>query len=305
MVCSLSVFETGQVDAAGAITHYNVDFLQETSSVAISNQLVVVAADANNSTITTGGAVILTCSDPNAILPTNTTLIVNAGGIATCRMYFGTVGTQTVTVTDTTDNTIVGTLTVIVAQIHFGISVTPTTILAGESVNVTVTALDGSSNVLTDIGTSGYGRQLEFSSTDSQAVFPLQGSPSNLVNGTGVFNVTLNTSGSQTITATNRDFPLVNVTTNAVTVNPAATPTVSPTTEATPTPTSQPTASPTLTPTISPTQTAQTTTENSHIVIIVVVLVIVVFAVLGAVLFMRKRKGSATASDFPPPPPPT
>ena len=74
MVCSLSVIGTGQVKAAGAITHYNVDFIQETSTVAIANNLKVEAADANNDTVMTGGAVVLTCSDPNAILPTDTTL---------------------------------------------------------------------------------------------------------------------------------------------------------------------------------------------------------------------------------------
>ena len=131
-------------------------------------------------------------------------------------MYFGTAGIQTVTVTDTANNAIVGTLTVTVAPIHFGISVTPTTISAGESVNVTVTALDASENVLTDIGSSGYGKSIDFSSTDSLAVFPLQGSPSNLVNGIGVFNITLNTAGSQTITVVNKGFPLVNATTAAI-----------------------------------------------------------------------------------------
>ena len=305
MVCSLSMIGIGQVEAAGAITHYNVDFIQETSTVAIANNLKVEAADVNNDTVTTVGAVVLTCSDPNATLPTNTTLEVNAGGIASCTMYFGTAGTQTVTVTDTTNNAIVGTLTVTVAPIHFSISVTPTTISAGESVNVTVTALDSSENVLTDIGSSGYGKTIDFSSTDSLAVFPLQGSASNLVNGIGVFNITLNTAGSQTITVVNKGFSLVNATTAIITVNPAATPTVSPTTEVTPTPTSQPTS----TPTVAPTQAAQTATDNTLLIIIAVIAVIAVVGVLVGVVFMRKRKGTspASASDLPlpPPPPPT
>jgi hypothetical protein len=309
MVCSLSVIGTSQVEAAGAFTHYKVTLLQPTSSVAIANNVIVTAVDSSDSKVASyTGAVTLTCSDPNALIPTATIDIAN--GIASRQIYFGTAGTHTITVTDTTDNTITGTLEVTVAPIYFSISVYPYSIIAGESVNVTVTAIDASANVLVDIGNSGYGKSIDFSSTDGAAVFPLQGTPCNLVNGIGVFNITLSTAGSQTITAVNKGFPLVNATTSTITVNPAATPTptVSPTTEVTPTPT--PTSQPTATPTAAPTQAAQTATDNSLLIIIVIVVVIAVVAALGAVVFMRKRKGSgsASASDLPlppPPPPPT
>lgn len=307
MVCSLSVIGTGQVEAAGAFTHYKVTFFQPTSTVAIANNVIVIAVDSSDNKVDSyTGTVTLTCSDPNALLPNIPLDITN--GIASRTIYFGTAGTHTVTVTDTTESTITGTLDVIVAPIYFSISVYPYSITAGESVNVTVTALDVSSNVLTDIGNSGYGKSIDFSSTDGEAVFPLQGSPCNLVNGTGVFNVTLNTVGSQTITAVNKGFPLVNATTSTITVNLAATPTptVSPTTEVTPTPT--PTSQPTATPTSAPTQAAQTAVDNSLLIIIVIVAVIAVVAALSAVMFLRKRKSSGSASDLPlppPPPPPT
>lgn len=254
IVCSILTVWPLRVEAAGAVTHYNIDTLQKPYKVGLSYNLVIVAADSTNTTVPEIRTAALTCSDPNAILPTNPTLTTNAGGIASGGIYFGTAGTQTVTLTDTADSTIVGTLTVTVEPIHYSLLVSPTTINAGESVNVTVTALDSANSVLADLGKSGYGGSVLFSSTDSQASFPPAGTPSNLVNGTGVFNITLNTVGTQTVTITNQAFTLVNATTTAITVNPqpTATPTAEPTTEATPTeePTSTPvaTASPTVTP---------------------------------------------------------
>lgn len=303
IVCSLFLVGTQQVKAAGTTpTNYNLGFLQTTQTVAMSNNLIVVAVDANNATVSYSGAVTLTCSDPQAILPTNTVLTIT-NGFGGCSMYFGTAGSQSVTVTDTTDNSITGTLTVTVAPMHFGISVTPTSITAGQSVNVTVTALDASNNVLTTIGSSGYGSSIDFSSTDNQAVFPLQGAPSNLVNGVGIFNITLNTAGSQTITATNKAFTLVSATTPAITVNPVptTTPAATPTPTASPTPT--PTTQPTPTATVTATPTAQTA-DNGQFNLLIIVAVIIVIAVVAvvAVVFLRKRR--SPRSDLPPPPPP-
>ena len=222
IVCSMFLFGTQPVKAVGAVTNFNIGFFQTTQTVAMQNNLIVVAVDASNTTVSYSGTVTLTCSDPQAILPTNTVLTI-ANGLGSCTMYFGTAGSQSVTVTDTTDNTITGTTTVTVAPMHYGISVTPTSITAGESVNVTVTALDASNNVLSTIGSSGYGGSVVFSSTDSQAVFPYAGMPSNMINGVGVFNVTLNTPGTQTVTVTNQGFTLVAAVTNAITVNPLST----------------------------------------------------------------------------------
>lgn len=304
MISSLSLIITGSAEAAGAVTHYNIAFLKTPYTQGMANTIIIMAADSSDNNITSfTGAVALTCSDPNAILPINATLPVT-NGFGSCTIYFGTTGTQTVTVTDTTNNTISGTLTVTVEPIHLTLSVTPTSIVAGESINVTVTALDATDNVLTDLGNQGYGRSLSFSSTDSQAVFPLQGLPSDLVNGVGVFNITLNTVGSQTITVVNKVFPLVNATTTVITVNanttvtPTASP--SPTLTASPTPTVTPTAIPTSAPTITSTPNPTGNSTNT-IVIIAIIVVIVVVAVLVAVLFLRKKKISN--QDLPPPPP--
>jgi len=270
----------------GSIANYELSFPQTTFNVAMPNNLTITAKDDSNSTISYNGTVTLTCSDPNAILPSSTTLDIN-NGEGSCIIYFGTAGSQTVTVTDTSNSTITGNVTVTVNQIHFDIDLTPTTIEADESVNVTITARDSSNNILTDLGSEGYGAAIEFNSTDSQAIFPAAAA-SNLINGTGTFNITLPTAGNHTITAINKDFPLVNATTVTITVN--AQPEASP--SPTPTPTSTPTSTPTQTASPSPTG-EQTNDANQNLIIIAAIVVVVVVVVVLAVV-MIKRRGNKT-----------
>lgn len=303
MVSSISLIAINPASAAGPVTHFTLTFLKTTHTQAIANNVIITAMDASETKVDAySGAVTLTCSDSNAILPPNTTIDF-ANGIASRTMYFGTPGSQTVTVTDVADPTLTGSLTVTVAPIFFSIAVYPHTITAGESVNVTVTALDGSANTLTDLGTSGYGHSVDFTSTDTQAVYPLEGMPRNLVSGIGVFNITLNTAGAQTITVINKGFPLVNATTTTITVNAPAQATATPT--ATPTQTAAPTVAPTTQPTQAPTATPTppaTNTSNNNFVIIAIIIIVVIVAVIAAVLFLRKKRN--TSSDLPPPPPP-
>lgn len=264
----------------GAIANYELSFAQTTFNVAMPNNLTITAKDDANNALNYTGTVTLTCSDPNAILPSSTTLNIN-NGTGSCILYFGAAGSQTVTVTDTSNSTITGNITVTVNPIHFDIEVTPTTIDAGSSVNVTVTARDSSNNILTDLGNEEHGAAIEFNSTDSEAVFPAV-SASNLANGTGTFNITLPTAGNHTITAVNKDFPLVNATTSAITVN--ANPEASPT----PTPTSTPTATPTQTASPTPTE-EQTNAFDQNLIIIAVAAVVVVIVVVLVVVLLKRR----------------
>src|SRR5262249_52215103 len=73
---------------------------------------------------------------------------------------------------------------------------TPVTAPTGRPFNITVTAFDAFGNVAT-----GYGGKVHFTSTDTRAVLPAD---ANLPNGKGVFTVTFNTAGDQTITVTDR-----------------------------------------------------------------------------------------------------
>jgi len=82
--------------------------------------------------------------------------------------------------------------------------------------NVTVSALNTSGAVA-----ATYSGTIHFTSSDPQASLP---SNSTLSNGTGTFSVTLNTAGSQTITATDTVKTSINGTSNSINVSPAMPP---------------------------------------------------------------------------------
>src|SRR5205809_22373 len=78
-------------------------------------------------------------------------------------------------------------------KIHFAMSA-PATVTTGTAFSFTVTALDQFNNTATD-----YAGTVHFTSSDGAAVLPAN---STLTSGTGTFSATLNTAGSQTLTAT-------------------------------------------------------------------------------------------------------
>jgi hypothetical protein len=95
----------------------------------------------------------------------------------------------------------------------FGVSGFPSSVTAGTTASITVTALntDGSVN-------TGYSGTVHFTSSDPKAVLPAD---STLTNGTGTFSVTLKTAGTQSITATDSSNHLTG-SESSITVNPAA-----------------------------------------------------------------------------------
>ena len=93
---------------------------------------------------------------------------------------------------------------------HFVVSA-PSVATAGSAFTFTVTAHDQSNNP------TAYAGIVHFTSTDGTAVLPAD---STLTNGTGTFSATLNTVGSQTITATDSVASPVTGTSNAIVVGP-------------------------------------------------------------------------------------
>jgi hypothetical protein len=77
---------------------------------------------------------------------------------------------------------------------HFSLTSANATPTAGTPFNITVTALDNSGQMV-----ASYSGTVQLTSSSGQAVQPASGT---VTNGTGTFSVTLNTAGSQTITAT-------------------------------------------------------------------------------------------------------
>jgi len=76
----------------------------------------------------------------------------------------------------------------------FAVSGFPATATAGQSGTITVTALNANGSINTS-----YSGTVQFTSSDPHAILP---APTTLTNGTGTFNLTLVTAGTQSITAT-------------------------------------------------------------------------------------------------------
>jgi hypothetical protein len=107
-----------------------------------------------------------------------------------------------------------GSVLVGLAATHFGVTASPSSITAGSTTQVVVTALDAENNPV-----KSYSGTVHFTSTDSQAVLPPN---SMLSGGNGTFTVTLNTAGSQTVTATDTSNSSITGTSNTITVSAAA-----------------------------------------------------------------------------------
>jgi hypothetical protein len=145
------------------------------------------------------GTVTLTSSDGKFVSPAPYTFTLADGGSHTFFVALKTAGSQTITATDTNTSTITGQATVKVvaaAATHFKITA-PTSVKAGTAFTITVQALDAYGNRATS-----YRGTVHFSSSDGSASLPgdytfLPGD-----NGKHTFSVTLKTTGSQKITAT-------------------------------------------------------------------------------------------------------
>jgi len=149
------------------------------------------------------------------VLPADTTLV---NGTGTFSATLATGGSQTITATDTLVSTITGaspTIAVSTVATHLTVSA-PASATAGTPLNFTVTSLD-SSNHTVPIGYSG---TVHFTSSDAAASLPANAT---LTNGTGTFAATLNTAGSQTITAADTVTATITGTSGAIAVISVAT----------------------------------------------------------------------------------
>ncbi|HXX02439.1 MAG TPA: hypothetical protein VEJ00_14580, partial [Candidatus Acidoferrales bacterium] len=160
------------------------------------------------------GTVHFTSSDPQALLPANATLTNGTGTFSTT---LHTSGSQTITATDTVTATITGSSPGIAASgaaTHFAV-VAPAAATIGAAFTFTVTAEDQSNNPAPT-----YSGTVHFSSSDLQALLPANAT---LSNGTGTFSATLNTKGTQTITATDTANGTISGTSGSITTSAAAT----------------------------------------------------------------------------------
>jgi hypothetical protein len=184
-----------QVDP-GSGTHFAISH-PSTVTAGGSVSITVSALDAgNNPANSYTGTVHFSSSDPQAGLPADYTFTTADQGTHTFTVTLKTAGSQNITVADTAHSDIDGVAFSTVnpaAASTFQVAAV-STVTAGNSLSMTVTARDPYNNVAT-----GYTGTVHFSSTDPQATLPAD---STLINGTGMFSATLKTAGSQSITAT-------------------------------------------------------------------------------------------------------
>ncbi len=162
---------------------------------------VTVTLTDNHGNVAAGyvGTVHFISSDGLAILPANYTFTSADLGKHTFQVTFKTPGSQSIGVTDTTNNALTASANdsvVVPAQlvVFAGLGQSAP---AGTPQNVTVTLTDNFGNVAT-----GYIGTVHFTSSDGQAVLPANYTFTAGDQGTHAFQVTFKTTGSQSLTAT-------------------------------------------------------------------------------------------------------
>jgi len=167
------------------------------ANAGVAFSITVTAQNMASATVPTyKGTVHFTSSDPGATLPADYTFVAADNGVHVFNgVSLVTLGSQSITATDTVSNTLTGSANVTVAPgpaTHLSVAA-PANTTAGVSFNFTVTAQDAGNNTAT-----GFADTVHFTSSDAQAVLPANNT---LSSGVRTFSATLKTSGSQSITA--------------------------------------------------------------------------------------------------------
>ena len=175
-------------------THFSVTAPPTATAASAFNFTVTALDAANNATTNYSGTPVFSSTDAQATLPAGMKLM---NGMGSFSATLKTAGNQTITATDTVNASITGTSGSISVSpgpaTHFSVTA-PSTATVRIAFSFTVTAFDASNNTATS-----YAGTAHFTSSDAQATLP---GNMTLANGTGSFSVTLNTTGSQTISAT-------------------------------------------------------------------------------------------------------
>lgn len=177
--------------------------------------VTVTALDGyGNVAVSFTGQVALSSSDPKATLPAPEPA---SGGVATfANAMLATAGPQSVTATAAgMSTTAEGILVLPGATAGFTLG-GPVTTVAGASIQLTATAVDGFGNTVT-----GYAGTVQLSSTDPDAVLPPDYTFRAADAGTHVFTAGLQRVGSQTVTVADTAEPLVHGTSPPISVAPA------------------------------------------------------------------------------------
>jgi VCBS repeat protein/ASPM-SPD-2-Hydin domain-containing protein/FG-GAP repeat protein len=194
-------------------THFSVTTTAAPSAGAAFN-IVVTALGASGQMATSySGTVHFSSTDGQAVFPANALI---ANGTGTFLVTLKTVGSQTITATDTS-GLIAGTSNSITVgasvATHFTIT-GPGNVTAGSAFSITVNALDASGDVV-----ASYSGTVHFTSSDIHADLAHD---STLTMGTAAFPAALKALGGQMITATDTVTPSITGMSNSINVSAAA-----------------------------------------------------------------------------------
>ncbi len=167
------------------------------------------------------GTVHLTSSDGAATLPANYTFTAADAAVHSFTAIFATVGTQSLTATDTVTASITGSQTGIVVNPASGtllvVAGYPSPTTAGSAGSFSITVKDAFGNLAT-----GYRGTVHFTSTDAQATLPADYTFTAGDSGAHTFSATLKTVGTRVITATDTADGSISGAQGGIVVNPAA-----------------------------------------------------------------------------------
>jgi hypothetical protein len=210
---SIAATQTGiLVSPAAAATVVVAGFPLATTAGA-AHTVTVTMRDAYGN-VATGytGTVHFTSSDGQASLPGDYTFIAADAGVHTFTATLKTAGSQSLAVTDTSTASLTGSEAGIsvVASVatHFSIKA-PANVTSGVAFSIIVTALDAYGNVAT-----GYRGRVHFTSSDHKGILPADYTFLSSDSGVHTSTVTLRSTGSQSITATDTANSSIKGTTN-------------------------------------------------------------------------------------------
>src|SRR5207302_105375 len=218
---TITGFQTGITVGPAAASSLVVSGFPPPTTAGVAGTVTVTAHDPYGNTATGyTGTVHFTSSDGQAVLPADYIFVTADAGVRTFSATLKTVGSQSLTTTDTVTGTITGTqtgITVNAAASSLVVSGFPSPTTAGVAGTVTVTAQDPYGNTaVTYTGT------VQFTSSDARAALPANYAFVAADAGVHVFGATLKTAGSQALTVTDTGTSTITGFQTGITVGPAA-----------------------------------------------------------------------------------
>jgi hypothetical protein len=193
------------------------------TTAGVAHNVTVTALDPFGNTATGyTGTVTITSSDSQASLPANYAFVAGDAGAHAFSATLRTVGSQSITATDTTTATIKGsqgaiTVNSAAAATTLVVAGFPSSTTAGIAHNFTVTAKDAFGNTATS-----YTGTVTFTSSDPRSGLPVNYTFVSADAGMHTFSGTFKTAGSQSLTATDTVTGTIKGSQTAITVNAAA-----------------------------------------------------------------------------------